>query len=889
MNRQIRTCIVVFLVSVGMAHAQDVEWVQHLVAGSSNFVNGIHTDPDGDYYITGYFGGPLDFGGQSLNGAGSGDIFIAKYSSSRKLKWAKQGTSSGWNGGRGVAADSDGNVYVSGRFQMQTTFDGITKNAIGANDVFVAMYSPDGVIQWVSSGGGGSDDWSHGISVDANGNSYATGYITGSATFDGTSVNGSGGKDMFIASYSPTGALRWVKSGGGAGDDDGIGVAAAPDGGTYVVGKFVSSATFGGSSINGSGASTGFVAKYADDGSLEWVRALSGTVSADRASIDGSGNVFVIGAFAGNATFGSTTLNSAGQEDIYVAKIDADGNAVDAWRMGGSGSDGVGGFSQVIAKEDGGFFLASPYENSVAIGEATVQSAGNKDILIAQFDAEGTPLWAQSGGGSEFDGFVGIGVDDANNSYVIGNYFSSSFKIGSFQLPRFGGFADMFVAKISGSGGSGGIPVVSLSEDALDFGDIPVGSSERLRLVVNAGSNAPLTVQNVYLGDLQTSVNGFTITEPTSDAYPQDLAGTQRLFITIEFEPTAVGAVESTVTVETNDPAMPKAEVIITGNGVDPSSFPTANFSTKALNIGEVAVGTEKSGSFTISPANPAGLVVESLEFEDPSSVLDGFDIVSPTDLPVTLNEGQSLEVVISFTADIPGKTEARLVVETNDATSTFTNVGIVATGAEAPVAQFSTFEMQFGEVRISETKEETMTITSSSAGTLRIANVEIVSGSADEFRVVSPTTFPIELGEGQATTITVEYAPTKAESVEAELHVETNDPLLPLGAVTLQGTGNSISGVDDKLVSKNNVAVNITPNPLRSEGEILIDIPIRGEMTVDVLDLNGKGLATLFNGWHEGGIKSLRLDASLFDAGTYICTVEIEGKRYHRVVTVLR
>ncbi len=891
MNRCLTTCTVFFLVAFGTMSAQNLEWLQHLVASTSNFGNGIYADPDGNYYITGYFGGSMDFGGQTLNGAGAGDIFIAKYNSSRGLKWVRQGTSSGWNGGRGVAADGDGNVIVGGRFQMSTAFDGITMNAVGDNDAFVAKYSAEGSVQWVKSGGGGSADWINNVGVDDNGNIYATGYFTAGATFDGQSVGAAGVEDVLIVSYSPTGSLRWVKSGGGAGTDAGYGVAAIPSGGVYVVGAFVAGATFSGTSINGSGEGTGFIAKYADNGDLTWVKALPGTVTAEKVSLDGDGNVFVTGAFTGNATFGGATLNSAGEEDVYVAKIAPDGNPIAAWKIGGSGADGLAGFgqsSQVVAREDGGFFIVTNFENSVTLGEFTVQSLGGRDFLIAQFDKDGNVLWLESGGGTDYEGFVGVGVDAGNNAYMFGNYFSTSYKMGLSQIPRFGGFADMFVAKIAGSGGSNGVPKVKVDTEVIDFGDVAVGSSQEMFLVVEKGSPATLTVQNVSFNDPQSTSKGFDITEPTSDAFPTDLNGTQRLFVTVEFTPTAIGNVQSTILVETNDEALPQVEIVVTGNGIDPGSLPTAQFSTTLLNIGDVVVGTERSGSFTISPANAAGLVVEGLEFENPASILYGYDIVAPTSFPVTLNGGQTLDVVVSYTPDQFGEATARLVVQTNDAEKTFTNIDVQGTGVEAPVAQLSTFDLQFGEVKVNEKKEKSFTITSNGGGALQIESIAIVTPNIRDLRVVNTFTFPVELNPGQSETVTVEFAPKEEESIEAVLNVVTNDPLLPVAEITMSGTGSSLSSVDDETTELTNVAVQVTPNPIQTSGDILIDIAERGQMVVEVVDINGKSVATLFKGLHSGGALTVHLDASTLEAGTYLCMVQIGGKRYHRMITVL-
>ena len=77
-----------------------------------------------------------------------------------------------------------------------------------------------------------------------------------------------------------------------------------------------------------------FVAKYARDGNLVWVKQAGGT-SGDSGTgsditVDSRGNNYVTGSFEGMVTFGpgepnETTLTSAGSNDIFVAKYSIDG------------------------------------------------------------------------------------------------------------------------------------------------------------------------------------------------------------------------------------------------------------------------------------------------------------------------------------------------------------------------------------------------------------------------------------------------------------------------------------------------------------------------------------------------------------------------------------
>ena len=97
---------------------------------------------------------------------------------------------------------------------------------------------------WARNAGGSSSDYCNSIAVDVNGNSYVTGSFQGSATFGSTTLTSSGGSDIFIAKLDSSGNWLWAKNAGGTGADIGNGIAVDADGNSYVTGYFEGSSTF---------------------------------------------------------------------------------------------------------------------------------------------------------------------------------------------------------------------------------------------------------------------------------------------------------------------------------------------------------------------------------------------------------------------------------------------------------------------------------------------------------------------------------------------------------------------------------------------------------------------------------------------------------------------
>ena len=91
-----------------------------------------------------------------------------------------------------------GNVYIVGSFRGLAGMGTHTINAQGLNDVFVAKLGPSGTVHWLKSAGGINDEHGLSIAVDAAENVYITGYFYDRASFGGTSLDSSGGADVFM-------------------------------------------------------------------------------------------------------------------------------------------------------------------------------------------------------------------------------------------------------------------------------------------------------------------------------------------------------------------------------------------------------------------------------------------------------------------------------------------------------------------------------------------------------------------------------------------------------------------------------------------------------------------------------------------------------------------
>jgi hypothetical protein len=415
--------------------------------------------------------------GPDLTLNGFYDAFVAKVNAAgTALVYAGYIGGSGLDVANGIAVDSSGNAYVTGRTEStEATFPvtvgpDLTYNG-GFYDAFVAKVNAAGTALVYCGYIGGNDfDIGVRIAVDSSGNAYVAGstYST-EATFPvtvGPDLTYNGGWDAFAAKVNVAGtALVYCGYIGGSGDDYGIGIAVDSSGNAYVTGRTKSTeatfpVTIGPDLTYNGGAADAFVAKVNAAGTaLVYCGYIGGSGDDYGAgmAVDSSGNAYVAGTTGSTeATFpvtvGPDLTYNGGAEDAFVAKVNAAGTALVYCGYIGGSSDDEG---EYIAVDSSGNAYVTGRTNSteatfpVTVGPDLTYN-GDLDAFVAKVNAGGTALvYCGYIGGSDRDIGYGIAVDSFGNAYVTGITLSTeaTFPVTVGPDLTYGGL-DAFVAKI---------------------------------------------------------------------------------------------------------------------------------------------------------------------------------------------------------------------------------------------------------------------------------------------------------------------------------------------------------------------------------------------------------------------------------------------------------
>jgi hypothetical protein len=732
-------------------------------------------------------GGPRDVFVTMIDDAGSARVY------STYLGGGGDDTVNDYGGG--IAVDSDGNAYVTGRTNS-TNFP-ITVGAIGpfqpilggGSDAFVTKLDPNGsALVYSTYLGGSSDDFGGGIAID-DVSRFA--YVTGQTQSSNFPLQGSlqpfrGSSDAFVASLNATGsALNYSTYLGGSAGDFGFGIALDGSGNAYVTGRTLSSdfPTPNAFQATAGGSGDAFVTKVAAGGtSLLYSSYLGGsdTDGGVGIAVDTPGNAYVAGwTYSSNFPKVNPLQGAlAGDRDAFIAKVNPAGSALVYSTFVGGTADDVG---YSIAVDSFRNAYVTGYTSSTNFPTASPlygTNAGGLDAFVAKVNSAGSALiFSTYLGGSGDDSGAGIAVD-SSGAYVTGTTASINFPttIGAYDtgcgtdVPPTcnAGKNDAFVAKLTGLA----LPVVTLSPASLDFGNLAVGST-----------SAPRTVTLANDGDEALTLTGLAVqlslTDPTpspdfveSDKCGASLAAGASCTLSVLFAPTAAGIRTAVVVIDDNAAGSPHG-VDLTGDGVAVSAV---DLSTRFLSFGDQLVGTTSAPqAVRLTNTGSAALRISSINASG--------DFAQTSRCGTSLAASASCDISVTFTPGSPGLIDGFLTI-TDDAPGSPHEVSLSGTGIVGPVVRLSPTSLTFANQFVGTTSAaQTLTLTNGGTATLNITSI-VASGD-----FAQTNTCGSSVAAGANCTISVTFTPTVAGSRTGAVTITDNATGSP-HVVSLSGTG---------------------------------------------------------------------------------------------------
>ena len=392
----------VYLTSNASA-ASIVQWAKE-IGGDTNIVRDVAIDSNGNTFVTGEYTSSVDVdvgNGVSLSVTNETNVYLIKYNSSGVAEWALNMIGQG----NTVTIDSDGNVYISGRYESVLNINVPSRDGnplIGKlvptmrGAAFLIKYDNAGVAQWATHVDGtdtnNGDDIGRNLAIDSSGNLYLTGSYsghddntsTGSRAYsadDTTSIQlpGVDNNSAFLVKYNTDGTPQWVKGIDASGNVLGYGVAVDSGSNVFITGEYTAASEVDVGNSKNLPITTdvaSFLVKYDTDGTTQWATKIDGSSTDKGVSVvtGKNGDVHLIGNYTSGAIVVSpfiTLPDTSGNDTTFLLTYDTQGVVQWATTIDGVGAD-------VVTDSTGTLYITGSYSSP----NSNVSSTDGKDITL---------------------------------------------------------------------------------------------------------------------------------------------------------------------------------------------------------------------------------------------------------------------------------------------------------------------------------------------------------------------------------------------------------------------------------------------------------------------------------------------------------------------------
>lgn len=308
----------------------------------------------------------------------------------------------------------------------------------------------------------------------------------------------------------------------------------------------------------------------------------------------------------------------------------------------------------------------------------------------------------------------------------------------------------------------------------LNFPDTFVG--EEIVFGVNIYNDSPVTLHiNSITPQFPDNVSGYW-----GPSTPFDILGPGgSITVQVSFAPNAVGPFTRTYNVNSNDPDEPNVPLTITGNGIAPA--PDINLSSYSCEFPTTRYGEHRYWTPTVYNQGQAPLIISNISVTSGSSM---FYYDSPQ-TPFTIAAGGSQEIRIGYNP-LEGETHsAVLTIYSNDPDESQVPLNVSGTAIRG-AAISPPADINFGNVKVGTSNDQTTTIFNGGDRILTISNITYAQG---EFAYIGPT-IPFNVNQGQSQAITIRFSPTSEGTKSGQFTIYSNDFLNPTVLFDAAGFG---------------------------------------------------------------------------------------------------
>ncbi len=361
-------------------------WLRSFGAPDTQRPGGLGFTASGELWVAGDVIGGLDLGQGPLVGEGSG-IYLARYAANgdtlhAQALFAGDGQPT-LTTVTGLAVDGTGAVIVTGWLEGSYEIGGESLVA-DEIDVFVGKWDAAGAPVWGRKFG--QVDWQvgYGLAVGADDEIWVAGAALAPFMVADIELTGAASTGMFLLRLASDGTPELGRWWGEMGDQEARAVAVCADGSVALAGFITAPLMFGAEEVEAIADKDMFVARVDADGEPLWIRGLGGAGSDLATHVQCADELLFAGAVTGAATIGELELTPAGDADAVIGRFDADGALV--WAAAATGLDDQTPAGIAISA-NGDTLIVLTTTGTTDLGGRSLPGAGDRDVVLARYES----------------------------------------------------------------------------------------------------------------------------------------------------------------------------------------------------------------------------------------------------------------------------------------------------------------------------------------------------------------------------------------------------------------------------------------------------------------------------------------------------------------------
>ncbi|MFC5271775.1 T9SS type A sorting domain-containing protein [Adhaeribacter terreus] len=418
-----------------------ISWDKALGGGDGDNLTCFGQTSDGGFILGGNSASGIG-GDKSQVHFGNGDFWIVKTDANGNKIWDKTFGGSAYDMLVAVHQTSDGGYILGGYSNSPVSGNKTSPYRGGGYDYWVVKTDANGSKVWDKSFGDSGWDQLAALAPTSDGGYLLAGESDSPMSANKTQAS-KGSADYWLVKIDANGNKSWDKTIGGSSGDYLTTLKAAPGG--FILGGYSGSNVSGDKTQGSQGSYDFWLVKINTAGSKVWDKTYGGPQEERlRRILPTSDGGYLIGGSSYSNTGGDKTSPTKGYIDMWVLKLNGQGNKTWDKAYGGGDEDVL----TDIAELPSGELIFSGYSRSGITGDKTEAVRGGNDYWLVKTDNSGNKLWDKTIGGNLYE-FGGHLIQTSDGSLLIGGY-SESYPSGEKTSPG-NGENDMWLVKLAGT------------------------------------------------------------------------------------------------------------------------------------------------------------------------------------------------------------------------------------------------------------------------------------------------------------------------------------------------------------------------------------------------------------------------------------------------------